>query len=208
MIGDQHGKIRHCIRRRPWRPYNQDSQIIEALKLNDKTIAGVFGVPGILVGLQDSAGTFSSTEALMSYWLSNGLGFLLDHIEVAFDQFFGLPAAEYVEYDTDALLRTAMKDRLEALGRGVQTGIFAPNEARAREGYGAVKAGDEPRTQQQMVPLSFAQLGSIPPVAGQPSPPSAAPAKPEDGEEDGEAEKDWKSFMTEVMRHVDENRTA
>jgi HK97 family phage portal protein len=162
---------------------NQDSQIVEVLKLSDKTIAGVFGVPGILVGVQDQA-TFSSTEALMQYWLSNGLGFLLNHIEVAMDQFFGLPAAEYVEYDTDALLRANLKERIEALAQGVQGGIYAPNEARAREGYAAAKAGDEPRVQQQVVPLSFAQKAPIPAAPRPEAPPPAEPAKPDAKEEE------------------------
>ena len=65
-----------------------------------------------------------------------------------------------------ALLRSALKDRIEALARGVQGGIFAPNEARQQEGLDAVEFGDEPRVQQQVVPLSAA--GKIP----------AAPAPP------------------------------
>jgi phage portal protein BeeE len=52
---------------------------------------------------------------------------------------------EYVEFDTAALLRSAFKDRIEGLTRGVQGGILAPNEARNSEGYDAVEFGDEPR---------------------------------------------------------------
>jgi HK97 family phage portal protein len=167
-----------------------DSQLLEALKMNDRTIAGVFGVPGILIGLQDQT-AWASTEALMNYWLSNGLGYLLDHIEVAIDQFFALPANEYTEYDTDALLRTAYKDRVEALKSGVTGGIYSPNEARAREGLSSKKGGDEPRVQQQQVPLSFAQVESIAPVGGQPTtpnntPPAQAEPAPSDASPDGE----------------------
>jgi hypothetical protein len=36
----------------------------------------------------------------MSYWLSNDLGFMLNHIETASDQFFVLPTDECAEYDT------------------------------------------------------------------------------------------------------------
>jgi phage portal protein BeeE len=167
-----------------------DSQLIEALKMNDRTIAGVFGVPGILIGLTEDA-AWASTEALMNFWLANGRGVLLDHIEVAIDQFFGLPANEYTEYDTDALLRTAYKDRVEALKSGVTGGIYSPNEARAREGLPEVDGGEEPRVQQQQVPLSFASLGSIPPVGGQPTTPSETPpapavAAPTDASPDGE----------------------
>src|SRR5262245_33853530 len=103
----------------------------------------------------------------MHFWLSTGLGFCLNHIEQAFDRLFDLRGEpeEYCEFDTGALLRSAMKDRIEALVRGVQGGVFAPNEARNMEGLDSVPFGDEPRTQAQVVPLSAA--GSIPsaPVA-------------------------------------------
>ncbi len=71
----------------------------------------------------------------MQFWLSRGLGFAINHIEVAFDHFFGLRGwpDEWVEFDTAALLRVAYKDRIEALARGVQGGIYAPDEARNAE---------------------------------------------------------------------------
>jgi hypothetical protein len=69
------------------------------------------------------------------------------------------------------LLRSAMKDRVEALARGVQGGIYAPNEARRLEGLPDVEFGDEPRVQQQVVPLSAA--------SAIPSAPSAPPAEPQ-----------------------------
>ena len=59
------------------------------------------------------------------------MGFALNHIEVAFDGLFGLKGQpdEYTELDTEALLRSAFKDRVEGYARGVQGGIFAPDEA-------------------------------------------------------------------------------
>src|SRR5262245_5855172 len=151
---------------------NEDAQLVDYLKLSDATICGVFGVPGILVGVSGCQ-TFSTTEAVMNYWLANRLGYVIDHIETAIDQFIGLPADEYTEYDTDALLRTDLRTRIEALARGIQGGIYAPNEARRREGLKAAEAGDEPRVQQQVVPLSFA---TNPPP--KPAAPARAPAIP------------------------------
>jgi HK97 family phage portal protein len=150
----------------------RDSQLIEALKLSDKQIVGVFGVPGILIGVDDGK-AFATTEALMNFWLANGLNYVLDKIETAMDQFFGLPGDEWTEYDTEALLRTELLTRIDALTRGVQGGIYAPNEARAKEGYPAVEAGDEPRVQQQVVPLSFA---TNPPPKPEPAAPAIPPA--------------------------------
>src|SRR5262249_19787692 len=78
-------------------------------------------------------------------------------------------------FSTDALLRSAQKDRIQALARAVQGGIYSPNEARAAEDLDAVPYGDEPRVQQRVVPLSAA--GSIPPAPGPETPASAPAAK-------------------------------
>jgi hypothetical protein len=82
---------------------------------------------------------------------------------------------EYCEFDTAALLRSDQKDRIDALVRGVQGGVFSPNEARNQEGYDNVPYGDEPRVQQQVVPLSAA--GLIPSAPGPEAPPSAPAAR-------------------------------
>ena len=136
---------------------NQDAQIIDQRKLNDQAVAAVFGVPMMLLGVSDTA-TQKSSEAVMAEWLASGLGWLINHIEQAFDAFVGLDTVaagrEWTEYDTRALLRSAFKDRIDGLARGVQGGIYSPNEARALEGYAAAEDGDEPRVQMQVVPLS------------------------------------------------------
>jgi HK97 family phage portal protein len=173
----------------------EDAQTIEQLKLTDRMVAAVFGVPAILLGISDTA-TQKSAEAVMAEWLASGLGWLINHIEVAFDHFIGLnevPAGrEWTEFDTRALLRSLFKERIEGLVRGVQGGVYAPNEARAAEGMPAKKGGDEPRVQQQLVPLSFA--GTVPPA------PAVAPADDDDDDEaegdDDEAEAGAKAAAT------------
>lgn len=57
--------------------------------------------------------------------------------------------------------------------RGVQGGVISPNEARNMEGFDSVPYGDEPRCQQQVVPLSAA--AAIPSAPAAPGP-DAAPA--------------------------------
>jgi HK97 family phage portal protein len=131
-----------------------DAQLADVMKMTEQHIALAFRVPLPILGL--GATTFSSTELLMQQWVASGLGFALNHIEEAFGQLFNLKGQpdEYLEFDTAALLRSALKDRMDALVKGVQGGILAPNEARRSEGYAAVEFGDEPRVQQQVVPLS------------------------------------------------------
>src|SRR5215469_16570134 len=162
------------LRVMPWSTPAKDAQLAELSKLSAERICWAFGIPLQLLGLANTPAT--STETLMHFWLSTGLGFALNHVEQSFDQLFNLEGEpeDYTEFSTDALLRTAQKDRIEALVRGVQGGLFSPNEARSAEDLPAVPYGDEPRVQAQVVPLSAA--GSIPSAPGPTVPPSAPAA--------------------------------
>jgi HK97 family phage portal protein len=157
----------------PWTqpPAARDMQVAELLKLTQDHIALAYRVPLAILGIGRASG--STTEQLRSDWRAGGLGFCLNHIEEAFDKLFDLRGQpdEYTEFDTEALMRSARKDRIDMLVRGVQGGVFSPNEARAQEDLPAVDYGDEPRVQQQVVPLSAA-------AAIQPSPFEPAPAVP------------------------------
>jgi len=161
----------------PWTSAGKDAATADILKMSNENIALAFSIPLQILGLGGS--TFSSTELLMQRWISSGLGFALNHIEEAIGNLFQLAGVpdEYVEFDTGELLRSAQKDRIESLARGVQGGIFAPNEARNMEGLDSVEFGDEPRVQQQVVPLS--QVGKIPAAPAAPPPPAAPPAPSE-----------------------------
>jgi hypothetical protein len=118
----------------------------------------------------------------MQTWLARGLGFALNHLEEAFGILFGLKGQpeEYIELDTQALLRSAFKDRVEGYARGVQGGIFAPDEARAAfelsESPNGV--GKEARVQAQVVPLSAAEE-----IQSAPSSPAAPAAQADNNEE-------------------------
>jgi hypothetical protein len=126
---------------------------------------------------QQGAPKAASTENLMRFWIASGLGFCLNHIEEAIGGFFGLAGwpDEYLELDTAALERSNLKDRIAALAQGVQGGIFSPNEARRLEDLPEAEDGDEPRVQQQVVPLSA--WSSPPPSTPAPgAPPSSPPS--------------------------------
>jgi hypothetical protein len=161
------------------------------LKLSDQDIAMAFRVPPQLVGIP-TRGTMGSTEMLMQSWVSTGLGFCLNHVEEAFGLAFGLRGQpdEYVEFSTEALLRSAFKDRIEGLVRGVQGGIYSPNEARNRESLDSVKFGDEPRVQQQVVPLSAAEkIPASPAAPSAPHPPGPTGPPVPQGSQDQDARK-------------------
>ena len=152
----------------------ENSQLADIMKMSDQKVALAFRVPMQILGIGGT--NFTTTEALMQSWLSTSLGFCLNHVEETIGALFGLGGYpdDYLEFNTNALLRSAFKDRIDGLVRAVQGGVFSPDEARETEGYPRVKGGfgEEPRVQQQLVPLSAA--GAIPAAPGPAAPPSAA----------------------------------
>jgi len=169
---------------------SRDAQLAEVMKMSSTDIALAFRVPLAMLGLGSQP--HGATELLMAEWVASGLGFCLNHVEESFGQTFQLKGQpdEYVEFSTEALLRSAFKDRITALKDGVTGGIFTPNEARNKEGLEDKPYGDEPRMQQQQVPLSAAagipagpgETKPIPPVPGAPgAPPSPGPRSPPNG---------------------------
>jgi HK97 family phage portal protein len=176
----------------------KDAELAELLKLSDQNVALAFRMPLQVLGL--GGATHASTESLMSAWKSQGLGFALNHIEEAFGLLFGLKGMpdEYLEFDTKALLRSAYKDRIEALARGVISGIYSPDEARSEEDLPKVEGGHGkmPRVQQQVVPLSYG-TDMTPP---QPAPALPAP-QPEDEGNDDERAFDFARQIDERTEH-------
>jgi HK97 family phage portal protein len=185
-----------------------DAQLAEMLKMSDQNIALAMRIPLAILGVGGT--TYASTELLMQSWIASGLGFTLNHIEEAFGQLFQLKGVpdEYLELDTKALLRSAYRERIEALARGVISGIYSPDEARAEEELPAVPGGygKQPRVQQQVVPLSYgADLQPPSPQAALPPPaPPADPANPDDGSAD--AGDDTASKLASFRAAYDEHR--
>jgi HK97 family phage portal protein len=188
-----------------WTPANvnsRDAQLAEILHLADTRIATAYRIPPPLLSLDGAAGPQGSTEAVMQLWFATGAGFCANLLEDGFGRLFGLKGYpdEYVELDFSALLRASQKDRIEALARGVQGGIYAPNEARALEDLPAAKDGDEPRVQQQVVPLSA--WSDPPPATPRPDAPAApppagdAPAAPTDAEKQAQNDRVIRSYRS------------
>jgi HK97 family phage portal protein len=168
----------------------RDAQFAEAMKLSDAQVAEVFRIPLAIIGSE--AQPVGSTEALMNLWISTGLGFALNQVELAFDRLFGLDRfdGQYSELDSSVLLRSAFRDKIEGLARAVQGGIYAPNEARALVELARAEDGDEPRVQQQVVPLSF---NAKPPEPAAPALPPP-PGPPED-DADKMTVSDWNRYF-------------
>lgn len=169
-----------------WTPMDMtavDAELIKSYNLTERQVAQIFRVPPFLLGDLEKA-SFQNVESLTRFFLGSGLGFYIDHLEEAFTRFFNLPVNEHILFDVEeAFLRADLKERAEAYGKMVQNGIAAPNELRRRENLPPVEFGDEPRVQQQLVPLSFGMNLQAPPAPG--APPGGSPEpKPESPEEE------------------------
>ena len=187
-----------------------DGQLADLLKMNNETIALAFQVPLAILGVGGQ--TFASAELQMQSWIASGLGFALNHIEEAFGLMFRLRGwpDEYLELNTAALLRSAHRERIEALARGVISGIYSPDEARASEDLPAVPGGhgQEPRVQQQVVPLSFGSDMKPPdPNKAAPAPEPQAQPEEQDDESEGEDEQQREYNPDEILQRINEYAT-
>jgi HK97 family phage portal protein len=150
-----------------------DAAIIEQYKLSIADIARVFGVPLPIIGELGGA-TFANTEQLIAYWLSTGLGYMVEHVEQALDWLFRLPANEYMEFDVDYLMRADFLTRVDGYTKGISGGLFAPDEARGKFDLPKVEGGASVRLQAQVVPLENALGTPTPSAPTAPSAPAAA----------------------------------
>lgn len=166
-----------------WQPLSlsdKDAQLVDSLKMSVEDIARVFRVPLPIVGSTENT-TYDNVQNLLQFWKSSGLGFVLNHIEVAYADFFRLNEKpdQFTEFDMDALMRADLLTRVDALTKGITGGLYAPNEARSKENLPAVKGGEKPLVQQQMVPVGYEPPTPAPPAD---PPPSSDPKEPEEQE--------------------------
>jgi len=133
-----------------------EAQLIEQYGMTKKDIAIVYRIPLYMVGEGDA--TFKTAEASQRDFITRSLGFYIEHIENSLDQFFGFNGrTESIEFEVErGIMRPEYISRIEGLTKGVQGGIFAPNEARKSEGLpGKGSAGDELYMQRQNVPIDM-----------------------------------------------------
>lgn len=179
-------------------------QIAESLKMSKEDIAMIFGIPLALINDMTGA-TWSNTEQLIMAWLRMGLGYYVDQIELAFDKLFSIERSnEFTYLDIDeALLRPDFKSRIEGYKNAIQGGVYAPNEARKKEGLPKAKDGDEPRVQQQVVPLSAWSQVEQPATPASPAAPAAGKAADTDEDKKTDTDEDTKSLIAFVKRGIE-----
>lgn len=142
-----------------WQPLAlsaEDSQVVEQYKMSRDDIAMVYRVPPYMLGNLEGT-SFNNVGNMQKMFIASALGFWLEHIENAMNKLFGFDGVtNYMEFDIErGLMRPDMETRMGALAKGVQGGIYAPNEARQKENLGPVEGGDEAFMQRQMTPVSL-----------------------------------------------------
>lgn len=167
-----------------------ESQVIEQLKWSAETICSCFHVPAYMVGV-GTPPAYNNIEALNQQYYSQCLQAIIENIELLLDEGLGLDQVvgkTYgAEFDLDGLLRMDTATQYETYGKGITSGLLAPDDGRKKVGLGPVPGGDTPYLQQQNYSLGalakrdaqkdpFA-FTSKPPAASQPPEQPAEPAK-------------------------------
>lgn len=107
---------------------NADSQLTENRIFSEAEVAKIYRVPLFMLGKQDSK--FTNQEQANTFFLQHTLTPWLIRIQQSLDKLLTYPFRDdhYVEFDTDTILRADYKSRLEMEIKGLQGGIYTPNQ--------------------------------------------------------------------------------
>jgi HK97 family phage portal protein len=129
-----------------------DAQLVEQLQLSDKQICAPFHIPSFLINAESLPSGQRPDQYLDTYF-KLALQHIIVGIESQLTAGLGLPAGQYVEIDTGALLRMDQASRGAFYKDMVGAGIVTRNEARRAFDLPPVEGGDVITVQVQDVPL-------------------------------------------------------
>lgn len=130
-----------------WKPVSlnmEDSQFLETRKYQRSEIAGLFRVPPHMIGDLEKA-TFSNIEHQGLSFVNYSLIPILTRIESRIRVGLLRPEDQpkfYAKFNAGALLRGDLKARMEAYGKGIQWGMWSPNDCLAKEDENPREGGD------------------------------------------------------------------
>lgn len=117
------------------------SQFLETVRENRAQVAGVFGVPGEMVGAPTGGSmTYSNREQRSLDFLTFCLNGYLVAAQEALSR--ALPRGQIARPTTAALLRSDLLTRMQAHEIGIRSRILTPNEARDLEDRAPLDGGD------------------------------------------------------------------
>jgi HK97 family phage portal protein len=127
-----------------WTPLSvspEQSQFVDAQRLNVTEIARVFGVPAAMVdGQSEDSNTYANLEGRSLHFLQYSLSPWLIRLENAISAL--LPGGSYVKFTTAALLKTTTAERYAAYEVALRAGFLTLDEVRELEDRPPIPAGD------------------------------------------------------------------
>jgi HK97 family phage portal protein len=179
-----------------------DNQLIEQLRWTSEDVCRAFGVPAYKVGVGPMP-AYNNIEALNTQYYSETLQELIECIELLLDEGMELPKQYGTEFDLDGLLRMDSMTYTQVLKEQIGSGLLAPDEGRAKLGYGPVPGGEYPYLQQQNYSLeALAKRDASTDPFGTAKPePEPEPDEDEDEDDDDEDEttEEERQLLAEAM---------
>lgn len=110
----------------------EQSQFVDAMRLNVTEIARVFGIPASMIdGQSEDSNTYANLEGRSLHFLQYSLSPWLIRLENAISAL--LPRGSYVKFTTGGLLKATTKERYEAYRLGLDGGFLTIPEVRELE---------------------------------------------------------------------------
>lgn len=163
----------------------REEEFSEVTKLSLQTVASVYHVSPVMVGILDNA-NFSNTKEFRKMLYSETLGPTMRMIEERINTFLapmlGTNPDHYVEFDIRSKLNGDFEEQASVLSTSVGAPWITPNEARATQNLPSLEGGD-----QLVVPLNVTKGGQASPQdGGDPKRPTQTDDTTEDSSDDGD----------------------
>jgi HK97 family phage portal protein len=170
-----------------------EAQLIEQLQWNAQVVCSAFHVPPYKIGVGDMP-TYNNVQALNVEYYSQCLQSLIEAAELCMDEGLEMGQGVGTEFDLEGLLRMDASTLYKTIADGVKGGFLAPNEGRRKIDLAPTAGGDTPYLQQQnysLAALAKRDESADPFNKTAIAPPSDDDGEepPEEGEEDGDAER-------------------
>lgn len=117
-------------------------QMTETMQISTEQVARIWGIPLHMLQASNASTSFASVEALGIEWLRLGLGPMIARTESALQRLI-VGDTTFIKFNTDGLMRTTTKERLEAYAIALNNGMLSVNEVRALEDRAPIAGGDE-----------------------------------------------------------------
>lgn len=132
-----------------FKPYHlkaNDEQVVEITKLSKETVASIYHVNPVMVGMLDNS-NYSNVREFRKSLYGDSLGPIIKKLEDTINQFllpkFGTEDGVYVEFNLEEKLRANFEEKAAVTSQAVGAPWLTRNEARAQNNLPALDGGDE-----------------------------------------------------------------